>query len=113
MPDNSESVEKVNYSIGEVAEALKVAPSLIRFWEKEFEQLNPRKTKGGTRKYSKEDLALLKTIYQLVKVDGFTLPGAKEMLKLKADKLFVNAEIASKLIDLKSFLQNLKKEIEK
>lgn len=106
--DTSERIEKVNFTIGEAAEILQVAPSLIRFWEKEFESLKPRKTSGGTRKYSKEDLTLLKTIYQLVKIEGHTLQGAKEKLKLNPNKQEVKTEIATKLNDLKSFLLKLK-----
>lgn len=109
--DSSERIEKVNFTIGEAAEILQVAPSLIRFWEKEFESLKPRKTSGGTRKYSKEDLALLKTIYQLVKIEGHTLQGAKEKLKLNPDKREVKTEIATKLNDLKSFLLKLKNDL--
>ncbi len=109
--DNSESIEKLNFTIGEIAEILQVAPSLIRFWEKEFDSLKPRKTSGGTRKYSKEDLSLLKTIYQLVKVEGYTLQGAKEKLKLNPDKQEIKTEIVNKLNNLKTFLVKLKDDL--
>ncbi len=109
--DQSESIEKAYFSIGEVAEKLKVSTSLIRFWETEFDQIKPRKTKGGTRKYSIEDLNLLKIIYQLVKIEGYTLPGAREMLKLKTDKLNMNTEITEKLLGIKTFLIQLKDEL--
>lgn len=75
---------KLYYSIGEVAEMLSVNASLIRFWEKEFKQLAPKKNKKGNRKFTPEDILLLQRIYQLVKVDGLTLDGAKKALKLKS-----------------------------
>ena len=109
--DQSESIEKAYFSIGEVAEKLKVSTSLIRFWETEFDQIKPRKTKGGTRKYSIEDLNLLNIIYQLVKIEGYTLPGEREMLKLKTDKLNMNTEITEKLLGIKTFLIQLKDEL--
>ncbi|MBC7381442.1 MAG: MerR family transcriptional regulator [Bacteroidia bacterium] len=104
-------MEKVNYTIGEIAEILQVAPSLIRFWEKEFEQLKPRKTSGGTRKYSRGDLILLKTIYQLVKIEGYTLPGAKEKLKLNPAKQELKTELTEKLNSIKTFLIKLKENL--
>ena len=73
--------EKLFYNIGEVAEAFNVNPSLIRYWEKEFEILNPKKTLKGTRKYNSVDINNLKLIYNLLKNRGFTIEGAKEKIK--------------------------------
>jgi len=73
--------EKLYYSIGEVAEAFDVNPSLIRFWEKEFQLISPKKTQRGTRKFSAKDIEKLELIYTLVKERGFTLEGAKKQLK--------------------------------
>lgn len=71
---------KVFYSISEVARHLGVNASLIRFWEKEFPQLKPRKNSRGERLYTKKDIQLLERIYHLVKVEGFTLEGARRHL---------------------------------
>ncbi len=109
--DHLESIEKVNYTIGEVAEILQVAPSLIRFWEKEFEALKPRKTAGGTRKYSREDLALLKSIYQLVKTEGHTLQGAREKLKGGSEQVEVKTGIIARLKNIRGFLVQLKNDL--
>lgn len=74
-------IEKLYYSIGEVADMFGVNPSLIRFWEKEFPQLHPKKNGRGNRVYSKKDLELFEKIHHLVKEKGFTLEGAKNALK--------------------------------
>lgn len=86
---------------------LKEAPSLIRFWEKEFPQLKPHKTDRGTRKYSLKDIELLRFIHHLVKEKGYTLDGAKEALRNQS-RTQDKAEVISRLKDLKSFLEELK-----
>lgn len=106
LSDNS--VEKKYFTIGEVAVKLGVSVSLIRFYEKEFSLLNPRKTRGGTRKFNQDDLHLLERIIQLVKVEGFTIAGAKEKLKIKNTSLEPAEEIKLKLNKLKSFLIEIK-----
>ena len=70
--------EKLYYSIGEIAEAFDVNPSLIRFWEKEFEILKPKKNTKGTRKFTSQDIDKIELIHFLVKERGFTLEGAKK-----------------------------------
>ncbi len=102
---------KLYFSIGEAAEILDVNTSLIRFCEKEFIILKPRKNKKGNRQFTKEDIENLKMIYHLVKERGFTLQGAKEKLKKgkKITKKEVN--IVESLKNVKSFLLQLKKEL--
>ena len=73
--------DKLYYKIGEVAKAFDVNTSLIRYWEKEFKGLHPKKDKNGKRVYTKKDLELLQQIYFLVKEKGFTLDGAKHKLR--------------------------------
>ena len=74
--------EKLFYQIGEVANELGVNVSLIRFWEKEFDIIKPKKNKKGNRLFSKKDFDNLKTIYFLVKEKGYTLDGAKKKIKM-------------------------------
>lgn len=74
-------IEKLYYSIGEVADMFGVNPSLIRFWEKEFPQLHPKKNSRGNRVYSKKDIELFQNIHSLVKEKGYTLEGAKNALR--------------------------------
>ena len=73
--------EKRYYSIGEVAKAFNVQPSLLRFWEKEFKEIQPKKKNSGTRKYTSENILKIQCIYHLVKEKGMTLEGAKKQLQ--------------------------------
>lgn len=99
--------EKLYYNIGEISKAFNVNPSLLRFWEKEFDILNPKKTIKGTRKYNSIDIKNLKLIYNLLKVRGFTIEGAKEKLKTESKKI----EIVQKLEKIKSKLEIIEKEL--
>ncbi len=103
--------EKRYYGIGEVAEAFGVNTSLIRFWEKEFDVLKPKKNAKGNRKFTPEDIKNLKLIYYLVKERGFTLEGAKTHLKEEKQKTLNNFEIISKLEDIKSELIKIKNQM--
>ncbi len=107
---HSDEIEKTHFSIGEVAEILKLSPSVIRFWEKEFPQLKPHKTEGGTRKFAQKDIQLLQRIYHLVKVEGFTLQGANERLKEGNAKANID-EIKEKLNKLRGFLVEIKNQL--
>lgn len=74
-------IEKLYYSIGEVADMFKVNTSLLRYWEKEFTMLHPKKNLKGERHYTKKDIEAFRVVYHLVKEKGFTLNGAKQYLK--------------------------------
>ena len=103
--------EKLYYGIGEVAEAFKVNASLIRFWEKEFDVIKPKKNAKGNRKFTPEDIKNLELIYHLVKERGFTLEGAKTHLKEEGQKTMNNFEIIRKLENVKSTLIKLKNQL--
>lgn len=104
--------EKVYYHIGEVAEFFDVNQSLLRFWEKEFDILKPVKNKKGNRLFTRKDLENLKIIYHLVKEKGYTLNGAKEMLKVeKIDETKKRMEIINSLEKVKGFLLELKSQM--
>lgn len=109
MPYKKKTIEKLYYSIGEVAKTLNVNVSLIRFWEKEFEILKPKKNKKGNRMFTVKDYDNLKIIYHLVKERGFTLEGAKKKLKENKKDTTDNFEIISRLKEIRSFLVELKK----
>lgn len=102
------SPDKRYYSIGEVARAFNVNASLIRFWDKEFDILKPKKNAKGNRMFTPEDVKNLKLIYHLVKERGFTLDGAKTHLKQGEKKTLDKFEIISKLEDIKKQLTDLK-----
>ena len=105
--------EKRYYAIGEVAEAFGVNTSLIRFWEKEFDALKPKKNAKGNRLFTPQDIKNLELIYHLVKERGFTLEGAKTHLKEEKKKTLTNFEIIRKLQSVKAELTNLKINLEK
>jgi len=81
LPYKEIDIVKLYYTIGEVAEMFHVNTSLIRFWEKEFDIIKPKKNKKGNRLFTPEDLDNFKVIYNLVKEQGLTLEGAKKYLK--------------------------------
>jgi len=100
--------EKLYYSIGEVAKAFNVNTSLLRFWEKEFDVLQPKKNAKGNRKFTPIDIKNLELIYHLVKERGFTLEGAKTHLKEGKKETLNNFDIIRKLEGVKSQLLALK-----
>ncbi len=103
--------EKRYYGIGEVAKAFSVNTSLIRFWEKEFDVLKPKKNAKGDRKFTPEDIKNLELIYYLVKERGFTLEGAKIHLKENKVKTLNQFEIIRKLETVKSELLKIKEQL--
>jgi len=108
MAYKEKEIEKIYYSIGEVSEMFNVAPSLIRFWESEFEIIQPKKNRKGNRQFTKEDINNVKLIYHLVKEKGFTLQGAKEMLKSDAQTVNEKIELIESLKSIRHFLLEVK-----
>ncbi|MFL2598982.1 MAG: MerR family transcriptional regulator [Flavobacteriaceae bacterium] len=98
--------EKLYYNIGEVSKAFNVNTSLLRFWEKEFQELNPKKKSNGIRKYTNTDIEILKKIYHLLKEKKLTIEGAKVNMSNQKDNL-------DKYIAIKSKLENIKDELKK
>lgn len=111
MPLKKKPVEKIFYSIGEVAEIFEVNTSLIRFWEKEFDIIRPFRNKKGNRLFTKEDVKNFYIIYHLVKERGFTLQGAKDKMKENKVDTINNVEIVASLNKIKEFLLEIKKEL--
>ena len=105
------SPDKRYYSIGEVARAFDVNASLIRFWDKEFDILKPKKNAKGNRMFLPEDIKNLQLIFHLVKERGFTLDGAKTHLKEGQKKVLDKFEIISKLETIKTQLTNIKNQL--
>lgn len=104
----SKPVEKLFYTIGEVAEMFNVNSSLIRYWEKEFAILKPKKNKKGNRLFTKKDIDNLHIIFHLVKEKGMTLKGAKLKLKENKDDTLNNFEVIKRLKTIKSELLSIK-----
>lgn len=97
--------------MGEVTEMFNVNASQIRFYEKEFDILQPKKNKKGNRLFTPEDIENLKIIFNLVDEKGFTLKGAKEHLKNNKSDVKENQKIIDSLEKLKSFLLNISQEL--
>ena len=111
MPYKEKEIEKVYFTIGEVAEDFNVATSLIRFWESEFDILSPKKNKKGNRQFTKSDIKKLQLIYHLVKERGFTLQGAKDMLGNNPHEIQDKVDMIASLHSVKGFLIKLKEHL--
>ena len=108
MAYKEKEIEKLYYSIGEVAELFNVAPSLIRFWESEFDIIKPKKNRKGNRQFTREDIDNVRTIYHLVKEKGFTLQGAKEMLRNDSQAVRDKMDMIDALKKVRAFLSELR-----
>jgi DNA-binding transcriptional MerR regulator len=111
MPYKEAKVEKLFYSIGEVAEILDVPVSTVRFWENEFDILKPMKNKKGNRLFTPSDLRNLRIIHRLVRQEGMTLTGVRKKLSEKwedTDRMF---EINESLGKIKGMLIDIRDSI--
>lgn len=99
---------KLYYSIGEVAEMFDVNTSLIRYWEKEFSIIKPKKNRKGNRLFTQKDIDNFHLIYHLVKERGMTLAGAKQKLKENKEDVDANFEIVKSLQSIKDMLLDIK-----
>jgi len=108
----SEDSRKLFYSIGEVAALFNVNESLLRFWEKEFDSIKPKKNSKGTRSYTKEDIEDIRLIYHLVKEKGMTLVGAKKRIKEEKRTVTAQVEVVDRLKKIKEELLIMKSELE-
>ncbi len=111
MPYKEPKIEKVYYSIGEVAEMFEVNPSLIRYWESQFENINPKKTPGGKRHYMLKDIEQIHLVYHLVKEKGMTLTGAQQKLKDNKTGTENNHVIVKKLQQIRDLLTGMRDEL--
>lgn len=103
--------EKKYYKIGEIAKVFNVNTSLIRFWEKEFDAIKPKKNAKGSRLFTQEDVKNFKLIFNLVKERGFTLDGAKQKLKNNPKSTIHKHDIISRLEGVKATLVNIKNQL--
>ena len=108
MPYKEQKIEKLYYTIGEVAEIFKVNTSLIRFWEEEFDIIKPHKNKKGNRLFTPKDIENFHLIFHLVKEKGMTLSGANKKLKENKEDTINNFEVVTRLQQIKEFLTELR-----
>jgi len=111
VPSAEELAKKLYYPIGEVAVWFNVNTSLIRYWEKEFKQLQPRKTRKGDRLFRAQDVEFLKQIYYLLREKKYSIDGAKTYLKNNKKKAEKDLAILNSLKNIKSFLVSLKESL--
>ena len=104
--------KRLFYTIQEVADHFAVNVSLLRFWEKEFENIRPKKTAGGTRQFTREDIQQVEVVYHLVKEKGMTLDGARQTLKTKKDDETKRVEAVARLTEIKKELLILEEQFD-
>ena len=108
IPDDETLHKKLYYSISEVASWFKVNTSLLRYWENEFDILQPRKTRKGDRLFRVEDIKNLQLIYFLLRQRKFSIEGAKNYLKNNKEQDDMQSQLVQSLTKFKSFLLELK-----
>lgn len=104
-------IKKLLYSMGEVSEMFDVKPSLIRYWESQFDMLRPKKNKKGNRLFTPEDVETLKLIYHLVKEQGMTLDGAKRSLKRNRSSVVRDSELLERLQRIRALLVEVREDL--
>lgn len=107
----SEGIKKLYYAIGEVSEMTGLETHVLRYWETEFEQLKPRKNRAGRRIYTAEDIAVVERIQHLLRVDKYTIEGARQALKRGAPMIPPTSDERRELLALRGFLESLLKRI--
>jgi len=112
MPYKKPNIEKIHYSIGEVAQMFGIAPSVLRYWEKEFKIIKPFKNAKGNRYFTPKDIDNKKLIYHLLKEKGLTIDGAKLYIYNKNEtEIDKTTQILSKLTQIKEELLTMKKNL--
>lgn len=111
MPLKKEKDLKRFYSISEVAEMFDVNDTLLRFWEKEFPQICPKKAGRGIRQYTKEDIEVIRVVYNLVKVRGLRIEAARELMKKNYEGAAQSTEVVDRLRAIREELVTLKREL--
>lgn len=112
MNDNKQVGSKMFYSISEVSQMLAVPASTLRYWEKELPSVSPRKSQGGTRKYTPADIEELRLIHRLVKEEGHTIEGVRKLLRTRRNSEVSKQEALQRLQDIKTELLAMIAEIE-
>ena len=108
MVEKKDKREKLYYSIGEVAGMLGEQTSAVRYWEKEFEILKPKKNKKGNRMFTPKDVENIKIIHELLKVRGMTISGARKKMSENPEGLRKNHEVVQSLKQIKDMLLDIR-----
>lgn len=113
MPYKERPIEKLYFSIGEVAQELGVNTSQIRYWEKEFGILKPKRDGKGDRRFTQDDIRKLRLVHYLLKQRGFTIQGAREHLRSDPDKAATLDELGNRLRRVRDLLVELRTELDR
>lgn len=105
MPGNR--IKKLYRSIGEVSRITDLEPHVLRYWESEFEQLQPRKNRAGRRVYTESDVRMVRRIQHLLKEERYTIEGARQVLEREAQAEDEAKELREELIELRAFLEEV------
>ena len=108
----AEGIKKLYYSIGEIGAMMGLEAHVLRYWETEFDELKPRKNRAGRRIYTAEDIAVVERILFLLRTDKYTIEGAKQVLHRETAPQVGETDAKRELRRLRSFLENLKGQIE-
>ena len=111
MPYKERDINKMYYTMGETAAMFEVNTSLIRFYEKEFDILQPKKNKKGNRYFTPEDIEHLRIIFHLIREKGYTINGAREHLKKNFDESKENQRVIDSLESIKRFLLEVREQL--
>jgi len=112
MAYNPDKELKLYYSISEVAQMFNVTEPLLRYWEKEFKNIHPKKANRNIRQYTKDDIEEVRAVYHLVKEKGMTLVGARRILKNSKDGTSKVSEVSDRLKLIRADLVSIKKELD-
>ena len=111
MLENKETNEKIYYSIGEVSKIIGISTSKIRFWEKEFDSIKPKKNKKGNRIFNKKEINKLKLIHHLLKEKKYTIDGAKKKMRKNPEKTETHQKVIENLKKIKAELIEIRKNL--
>ena len=111
MQENKDTDEKIYYSIGEVSKIIGISTSKIRFWEKEFDSIKPKKNKKGNRIFNKKELNKLKLIHHLLKEKKYTIDGAKKKMRKNPEKTETHQKVIENLKKIKAELIEIRKNL--
>ena len=112
MEMNEDNNLKLYYTVREVSEMVGVPEHTLRFWEKEMPALNPKKSTGGARQYTKQDIELVRLIHHLVKDQGLTIKAARARLKTSKQQVVNRQEIVTRLRDIRAELMLMKEKLD-
>lgn len=112
MPYIADKDTKKYYAIHEVSEIIGVSETLLRYWEKVFPTINPKKSGRNIRQYTKEDIEEIRLVHNLVKVRGMKLAAARDAIRKNREGVAGVSEVMQKLMSIREEIVSIKKELD-